>query len=87
MDKVREDVFEQLFQKGAIRAVSLEMHDAHARIVYVAGDGSIGSIHTKRGQVKEYRTDTALRFLRGLGLANVTVDMSKWQLDQQQLPL
>ena len=39
----------------------------------------------KRGEVKSYRVETALAFLRRLGLAQVLIDMQHWELRQQQL--
>lgn len=75
----------ELFHTGAIRALSLEIREGHANIVYTLPDGTKGIIHTKRGAPKPYRIETALRLLRSLGLASVTVEMAGWSLDQRGL--
>lgn len=85
MPKMREEVFAQVFRAGAVRSVTLCMRNGHASIQYVTGEGVTGCIHTKRGDMKLYRTDTALRFLRDLGLSSVTVDMSAWTPGQASL--
>lgn len=85
MENLREEVFEQMFRAGAIRNVTLVIRDARASISYVVGEGSSGVIFTKRGQVKLYRIETALVFLRGCGLAAVEVDMAGWHLGQSGL--
>lgn len=85
MQNLREDLVADLFRTGAIRAFALEVRDGHANIVYTMLDGTKGVVHTKRGEAKEYRLETALRLLRSLGLVAVTVEMSGWSLDQKSL--
>lgn len=81
MEKMREEVFEQVFRAGAIRSVRLLVRDGRASIVYVTGEGVDGTVHTKRGDVKFYRIETALQFLRRVGAAQVEVDMRLWSPD------
>lgn len=78
MPKMREEVFEQVFRAGAVASVRVTVINGRAVINYRTGEGIDGCIHTKRGQPKEYRIETALRFLRAVGLAAVEVDMSAW---------
>ena len=85
MQNLREDLVADLFRTGAIRAFCLEVRDGHATIVYTLLDGTRGVVHTKRGEAKEYRIETALRLLRSLGLVSVSVEMSGWSLDQRGL--
>ena len=81
MDDTRQDVFETLFRAGAIRSVRVSMLNGMAVISFVTTDGVEGNIYTKRGQVKKYRIETALRTLRAVGMAAVEVDMKGWSLD------
>ncbi len=85
MQNLKEDVFVQLFRAGAIRSVTVSIQNDRATVGYVTGDGVQGSIFTKRGDVKHYRIDTALRFLRETGLHSVQVDMQFWHLQQGSL--
>lgn len=85
MQNLKEDLVADLFRTGAIRAFCLEVRNGHANIVYTLLDGTKGVVHTKRGEAKDYRIETALRFLRSLGLAAVSVEMSGWTLDQKGL--
>lgn len=83
MQNLKEDLVGDLFHTGAIRSFSLEVRDGHAKIIYTLLDGSKGVVHTKRGEPKEYRIETALKLLRGLGLTDVRVDMSHWAMGQR----
>lgn len=85
MQNLKEDLVSDLFRTGAIKAFSLEIREGQALIHYKMLDGTPGCIHTKRGQPKEYRIETALRFLRSLGVAGVTVDMAAWSVGQKGL--
>lgn len=78
MSKITEDVFAAFNTAGAFRGVSLVLlDDQHAHIGYETNTGLHNVIHTARGQPKDYRIDTALKFLRGLGILNVTADLAK----------
>lgn len=84
-NQLREDVFEQLFASGAVRFCDLHIDfDGRAMVVYTLNTGAHGYIYTKRGQIKLYKPDTALRFLRSLGLASVKVEMKDWNPSMQQ---
>lgn len=73
-----EDTFATINQAGALRSVAVVLlNDLHAHVHYETITGVQGAIHTHRGQPKDYRIDTALKFLRGLGITNVAVDLSK----------
>lgn len=85
MQQLKEDFVADLFRTGAVKSFSLEIRDGHAKIAYKLMDGTMGMVHTKRNEPKQYRIETALRFLRGLGLASVTVEMAGWTLDQKPL--
>lgn len=85
MPKMREEVFEQVFRSGAIKCTRVVVINGRAVINYVTGENVQGCIFTKRGQPKEYRIETALRFLCGCGLRVVEVDMSAWSPDQAAL--
>lgn len=82
MEDLKEDIFAQIVGAGLVRSVSLEVRDGHASIVYRLIEGGTGSVHTKRGEVKQYRIETALRLLRSLGITSVAVDMSTWSVGQ-----
>jgi hypothetical protein len=83
MNNLREEVFDQVFRAGAIRSVRLVVRDGRASVVYVTGEGVDGVVYTKRGDVKFYRIETALVFLRRIGAGVVEVDMRSWALDGQ----
>ncbi len=85
MQNLREDVFVQLFRAGGIRSVTGTIHDGRSTIGYVTGDGVTGSIYTKRGDVKQYRIETAFHFLRDAGAHTVMVDMHTWHPGQGSL--
>ncbi len=79
-DTLREDVFSQLFASGAVRYVDIELGpDGRAMIRYTMQNGVQGAVHTKRGQVKRYKPETALRVLRLLGVASTKIEMKDWQ--------
>lgn len=89
-DQLREDVFAQLFAAGVVRYVDMEIGpDGRAVIRYTMQNGVLGVIHTKRGEVKRYKAETALRALRLFGIATMKIDMKDWQPNQVQgaLPL
>lgn len=85
MPKMREEVFEQVFRSGAIRSCKVVVTDGRAVIHYVSGENVDGCIYTKRGEPKQYRIETALRFLCAVGLKAVEVDMRAWSIDQAGL--
>lgn len=85
MEYLREEVFEQVFRAGALMNVKLVLRDGRASISFLAGDGADGLVITKRGDVKQYRVETALMFLRRCGFASVEVDMRAWNLGQADL--
>ena len=85
MENLREEVFEQVFRAGALRNVRLVMRDGRSSISFMTGDGSVGAIITKRGEVKQYRVETALVFLRRCGFSSGDVDMSAWSLTEGSL--
>lgn len=73
-----EDTFATINKAGALRGVSVVLlNEQHAHILYETITGIQDAIHTHRGQPKDYRIDTALKFLRGLGITNVGVDLTK----------
>lgn len=79
MDKLRETVFQTLFQAGSIRYVDMHIGpDGRALLIYQTIQGVSGHIHTKAGDVKHYKPETALRFLRSVGLVAVKVHMENW---------
>ena len=88
MDKTRQEVFEQLVRAGAVVSVALLTVDGFAVVEFVTQDGSTGNVFTKRGDVKHYRVETALRLLRSLGFSSVRValDTSASDLVQALLP-
>lgn len=78
-DQLKEDVFGQLFASGAVRYVDVQIApDGRAMVLYTLNTGVQGFVHTKRGQVKLYKPETALRLLRTLGLVSVKVEMKDW---------
>ena len=85
MQQMREEVFEQVFRAGAIKTTRVVVINGRTVINYLTGENVHGCVHTKRGQPKEYRIETALRFLCGCGLRAVEVDMSAWSPDQAGL--
>lgn len=81
---MREDVLTQVFRAGGIRSLTVVVVDGRALVSYVTGEGISGSIQTKAGHLKHYRVETALRFLRELGVESCSVDMSRWALSHAQ---
>ncbi|ECV5707798.1 hypothetical protein F2K45_24530 [Salmonella enterica subsp. enterica] len=76
---LKEDIFADLYHAGALGSVCVEMRPGHAVVSYkLVADGSKGYVHTKRGEVKQYRAETALRTLYFIGLRGVQVDFSGW---------
>lgn len=85
MDQLKEDVFSQLFAAGSVKWVDVRLvSDGRAIIAYTLQNGTQGFVFTKRGQVKHYKADTALRFLRSVGLSSVKVEMAAWDLSGQR---
>lgn len=82
---MKEDLVGDLFGTGAIKGFRIEVREGQALIHYTLLDGTPGCVHTKRGQPKQYRIETALKFLRGLGVVSVNVEMSAWSLNQPGL--
>ncbi|MFC0170782.1 hypothetical protein ACFFKC_22200, partial [Pseudoduganella danionis] len=77
MPKHTEEIFTTFYKVGAVRSVSIVLQDAErARIAYQFNTGGRDVVHTKRGQPKDYRIGTALKFVRGLGIEAVTTDLS-----------
>lgn len=77
---LQEDVFRDLVAAGAIESVGVEIEaGGRAYVTYKLGSGALGVLHTKRGQLKRYRPETALRFLRDVGVVRVTVAMNLWK--------
>lgn len=84
-DKLREDVFAQLFTSGAVRFVDMDLGaDGRAVIRYTMQNGVQGVVHTKRGEIKRYKPETALRALRLLGIVSMKVEMKDWHPSMQQ---
>lgn len=84
-DQLREDVFGQLFSSGGVRFVDIQIAaDGRALIIYTLNTGAQGYIHTKRGELKRYKPETALRLIRGLGAITVKVEMRDWNPDVLQ---
>lgn len=84
-DKLREDVFAQLFTSGAVRYVDMELGtDGRAVVRYTMQNGVQGVVHTKRGEIKRYKPETALRALRLLGIVSIKIEMKDWQPAMQQ---
>lgn len=81
---MREDVLSQVFRAGGIRSLTVVVVDGRAQVSYVTGEGIKGAVQTKAGHVKLYRVETALRFLRELGVESCSVDMSRWSLGSVQ---
>ena len=77
-----QDVFAQCYKAGVFRSVSVLIRDDLATVRYVTSEGSSGYIFTKRGDLKHYRLDTVLRFLREIGMDSVQVDMHEWNRSQ-----
>lgn len=76
---LKEDMFAQLYNAGAIKAVRVELHRGYAVVAFeLVADGAKGVIQTKRGEVKQYRVETALRTLWAIGLEDVVVNMAGW---------
>lgn len=76
---LKEDMFAQLYHAGALGAVTVRVYPGHAIVSFkLLADGAEGVIHTKRGEVKQYRVETALRTLWSIGLHDVAVDLRGW---------
>lgn len=87
MSKLTEDMFRQCIEIGVISSVQLRFFEnGKASISYTLQNLASGSIHTKRGSLKSYRMDTAVRFLRLCRVTCFQVDVSKWS-PGGQLPI
>lgn len=84
-----ENQFRDFFEHGIVEHVRLvHVPNVGTTIEYMLAGGEVGIIDTKRGGVKGYRTDTALQFLKSVGVRQVVADLTRWQdLHQQELPL
>lgn len=79
--QLREDSFSQIFASGGVRTVEMKLDSAgRAVVVYTLQTGAQGLVHTKRGELKHYKPETAMRFLRSLGCARICIDLSAWTL-------
>jgi hypothetical protein len=78
MEYIDEDKFKMLFNAGAISSFDIVFRsNGHVYIYFTVGlENSM--IHTKRGEVKSYRVETALALLKSLGIAVVKINMSLW---------
>ncbi len=75
-----EKQFREHFEQGIVEQVRLvRLPDVGTAIEYVLQGGEAGKIVTKRGRVKKYRTDGALRFLKSVGVREVVIDLARWQ--------
>lgn len=81
-----EAVFQQLFAAGAITGVVVvfETDGRRCSIQYAFKDRESGWVQTKRGDVKLYRLDTAMAFLKSIGCYSVRVDLVNFELTGAQ---
>lgn len=77
--------FEKAFHEGMIDAVNLVSIKGGVIVEYKTRRGHQSFIYTKRGDLKCWRTDTCLRWLRGLGVGEVRHDMRGQFLAEQLL--
>jgi hypothetical protein len=79
--ELQEAVFRELVQLGSVESVELEMQPDGRNVVvsYRLASGARGLLFTRRGKVKTYRLDTALRFLRGCGVVLLTLTLNLWR--------
>lgn len=84
-----ENQFRDFFEHGIVEHVRLvHVPNIGTAIEYMLAGGEVGMIDTKRGGVKGYRTDTALQFLKSVGVRQVVADLTRWQeLRQNELEL
>jgi len=84
-----ENQFRDYFEHGIVEHVRLvHVPNVGTVIEYMLSGGEVGMIDTKRGVVKGYRTDTALQFLKSVGVRQVVADLTRWQeLHQGELNL
>lgn len=75
-----ENQFRDFFEHGIVEHVRLvHVPNVGTAIEYMLAGGEVGMIDTKRGGVKGYRTDTALQFLKSVGVRQVVADLTRWQ--------
>jgi hypothetical protein len=87
-----EAVFQQLYAVGAITGVVVvfEMDGRRCSIQYSFKDRESGWVQTKRGDVKLYRLDTAMAFLRSIGCWSCRIDLVNFDendVNQRKLKL
>lgn len=80
-----ENQFRDFFAHGIVEHVRLvHVPQVGTAIEYMLSGGEVGMIDTKRGGVKGYRTDTALGFLKSIGVQSVVIDLARWQEHHQR---
>lgn len=76
----KEDVFLTLMTSGACVSFSIDLDaDGFAVLSCDTNNGRF-VVHTKRGEVKKYKVETALKFLRFFGFHSVSINMADWRL-------
>lgn len=82
-----EKTLRALVEAGALKRISIVADGAHFYVEAQAGKGTVVA-STSKGAPKTWRTlDAAARWVRGLGMGEAMIDVSRWQPDQRALPL
>lgn len=82
---MNQSEFEKMFKEGLIKSVRLfcASQDGMVAIEIFTIRGHQTLIYTKRGDLKRWRVETCLRWLRGLGISEVVHDMRGQFLAEQ----
>ena len=82
-----EKTLRALVEAGALKRISIVADGAHFYVEAQAGKCTVVAL-TGKGAPKTWRTlDAAARWVRGLGLGEAMIDVSRWRPDQRALPL
>jgi hypothetical protein len=84
--KVREEMFKDAIAAGAARNLVLTMQGNQCNIRFSTPAGvRKGEVVTKRGEIKSYRLDTAVKLLKAAGVKSATIELSGMDEEQQEL--
>ena len=80
-----ERTLRALAEAGAVKAIRIIAQGSRFHVEAETLNGCV-TASTLKGAVKTWRTiDAAAKWVRGLGIANMSIDVARWQPSQRSL--
>lgn len=80
-----EKTLKALVTAGAVRRVDIIASGARFHVEATTPNGAIAA-QTRRGKIRTWATlDAAARWVRGLGIGGVRLNLTHWQPEQREL--